>query len=166
MRPTASNFGLETYGTLCDACGIPLDAEHFDRSAIRDVEWREFNAGDTLSLASFQLRPQYCAVVECFSQYTDRWARGQEVRTAGLRWSVRANGRPLWPYESVEHVVNPWGYGSFGVRIRVEEGAYLELAVTRVSEPGDLEGFTQIGGRICGRYWYNPAYGGRTESCR
>lgn len=159
----ASNFGLESYGTLCDACGIPLDAEHFDRSSIVPVDWASFQAGQSRTLARFTLPPQYCGILDCFSQFTDRWARHQEYRTPGVGWSLRANGRPLFPYEDFADVINPWGYGSFAVRIRLDEGATVELVARRASGDEPTGGFCELGGRICGRYWYNPAYGGRVE---
>jgi hypothetical protein len=60
----------------------------------------------------------------------------------------------------MDHIVNPWGFGSFEVALRLEEKASVDLVVRGVGGPppkdADLE---MIAGRIFGRYWYNPAYG-------
>jgi hypothetical protein len=57
--------------------------------------------------------------------------------------------------------LNPWGFGSFQLAIRLQEGAVLELIARRVGEivasPGKQ--LNSIGGRLVGRYWYNATYG-------
>jgi len=56
-----------------------------------------------------------------------------------------------------DRIVNPWGYGSFQISIRLDESAAIEFVVRRVSNA--TPNIKQAGGRIVGRYWYNAAYG-------
>jgi hypothetical protein len=146
---------------LCVACGKPLDSKHFDESIIVGLP----DPGQQVVLARYQLPPQYCGLLEYFSQFTDAYGQScANVRTAGLQWRLLQNGHPIYPYVNLEHIVNPWGYGSFQVAIRLPEGALVEFVARRVgtADPGygDLNGVNLIGGRIVGRYWYNVAYGG------
>lgn len=139
-------------------CGQPVDTEHFDESGIAEVPAR----GREVRLARFTLSPQYCGRFENFSQYTDLQARDHaEIETPGLQWQVLVNNRPLYPYLNLERIVNPWGWGSFPVSIRLDENAVVEFLVRNLSyEP--LMGATpirRVGGRILGRFWYNPIYG-------
>ena len=113
-------------------------------------------------MARFELPPQYCGLLENFSQFTDQLGRDlSQVETPGLQWIISVNNRPLYPYIRLEHIVNPWGYGSFGVSIRLDENATVEFVVRNL---GYLrpERIKRIGGRIVGRFWYNPAYGDAT----
>ena len=81
-------------------------------------------------MARFELPPQYCGLFENFSQFTDLLGRDfSEVETPGLRWIILVNKRPLYPYVRLEHIVNPWGYGSFSVAIRLDENATVEFFV-------------------------------------
>jgi hypothetical protein len=58
--------------------------------------------------------------------------------------------------------VNPWGYGSFPVNIRLDTEAKVEFIVRNENHTpaavGDPRRITLVGGRIVGRYWYNAAY--------
>lgn len=145
----------------CDFCGIPLDAEYFDEAGFIDSE--KLRAGERAVLARFQVHPQYCGVLQCFSQFSDAYARdNSEARTPGLIWMILRNGQPVAPYHRIQSIVNPWGYGSYGFQIRLDENALVELVVHRdgcIDE--DIE---VIGGRIMGRYWYNRAYGAEARS--
>jgi hypothetical protein len=135
-------------------CGIPLDSEYFDESGVVEAP----NVGEAIVLAHFELPPQYCGVLEYFSQFTNEHARNSaEIKTPGLLWMIMVNKRPLYPYLNFDRIVNPWGYGSFQVSIRLDENATIEFAVRRVSN--GASNITQVGGRIVGRYWYNAAYG-------
>jgi hypothetical protein len=142
---------------LCPNCGLPRDYEHFDESGFA----KKPLLGREVLLARFELPPQYCGLLENFSQFTDP----VQVETPGLQWIISVNRRPLYPYIRLEHIVNPWGYGSFGVSIRLDENATVEFAVRNVGHPPpdrpETE-VTRIGGRIVGRFWYNPAYGDAT----
>src|SRR6266542_3694385 len=92
-----------------------------------------------------------------------------QVETPGLQWIITVNNRPLYPYINLDHVVNPWGWGSFGVSIRLDENAAVEFVVRNVDYPPPeaTEEIKRIGGRIVGRFWYNPAYGDATpHACR
>ena len=109
-------------------------------------------------LARFELPPQYCGVLEYFSQFTDEHAGNPaKIATPGLQWMILVNNRPLYPYLNLDRIVNPWGNGSFQVSIRLDESATIEFVVRRVNNAApDIK---QVGGRIVGRYWYNAAYG-------
>jgi hypothetical protein len=143
---------------VAEACGLPLDAEHFDESSIQGLPPR----GGEVILARFELPPQYCGIFENFSQFLGNTDGGllAVVPTPGLQWSVRVNHRPLYPFLKLEHIVNPWGFGGFPVAIRLDENALVELVVARhVNVPPNSQ-IDTVGGRITGRYWYNPIYGG------
>lgn len=148
---------LEPRSGICTNCGIPLDSEYFDESGVMDVP----PPGNQIVLASIQLRPQYCGVLEYFSQYTDQYGKDpSQIATRGLEWSILSNGHPLYPYIRLEHIVNPWGFGSFQTNIRLAEGTTLEFVVRQreqgQAQPGPI---AKVGGRLVGRYWYNTAYG-------
>jgi hypothetical protein len=142
---------------------MPLDAKYFDESSILPVP----TAGHFLILARFELPPQYCGVLEYFSQFTDAWAADPtRVQTPALEWTILVNKRPLYPYLQFNRIVNPWGYGSFQVSIRLDDSATLEFVVRGVHPAVDTETIAdaaptprRVGGRILGRYWYNTAYG-------
>ena len=109
------------------------------------------------------MHPQYCGVLQCFSQFTDAYARdNSEARTPGLAWMIVRNDQPVAPYHRIESIVNPWGYGSYGFQLRLDENAKIELVVHNRSFEfhDDIE---TIGGRIMGRYWYNRAFGAETR---
>jgi hypothetical protein len=143
-------------GGLCIDCGIPLDAKHFDDSRIADAP----EPGREAVLAQFELPMQYCGVIDYFAQFTDRYALDRsQVRTPGLQWLVLINRRPLDPYLGFEHIVNPWGYGGFKVTLRIDEAATVELVVRGVGAQPQQSRVQTVGGRLCGRYWYNVAYG-------
>lgn len=139
---------------LCTICGIPLDSEYFDDSKVADTP----EIGAEVSLARFELPPQYCGVLEYFAQFTDEHARHPEnIATPGLQWLILVNKRPLYPYTNLDRIVNPWGNGSFQVSIRLDENATIEFKVRRVSNAAPE--INRVGGRILGRYWYNAIYG-------
>jgi hypothetical protein len=139
----------------CPACGIPLDAEIFDDSSIETPP----EIGETLVLARFDLPPRYCGVLQRFQQLVER-ANGPQpgMRTPGLEWSVRTDGRPLAPYTGFERLLNAWGGDVFEVKIRLDEGARVEFVVRGVP-PGPGPGIRFVGGRLAGRYWYNVLHG-------
>ena len=159
-------------GGPCNVCGLPSDSQYFDVSTIVPIPAR----GRQVVLASFALPPQYCGRFENFSQFTDLNGRSHsQVRTPGLRWAILVNNRPLHPYLDLQHIVNPWGFGSFPVNIRLDLDARVEFAVRNESyaldpnQNGNENGWDPafihlVGGRIVGRYWYNPAYG--DAACR
>ena len=140
-------------------CGVPADAEYFDDSSIIGMPPR----GQEVLLARFELPAQYCGLFQNFSQFVgdDAGWLMTTIETKGLKWLVLVNNRPLFPYIKLEHIANPWGYGSFPVSIRLDENATLEFVVRNESyapvRPQAV--ITTVGGRIAGRYWYNPAYG-------
>jgi hypothetical protein len=140
-----------------------LDSEYFDESGVTETEKADqeevLTPGEEKVLASFELPPQYCGVLEYFSQFTDVHAKEPEqIRTPDIQWRISINRRPLYPYLTLDRIVNPWGYGSFPVSIRLDENARVEFIVRRISK-GRSPHIKRIGGRIMGRYWYNAAYG-------
>jgi len=136
---------------LCVTCGIPQDSEYFDESGFAPAP----ALGQEVLLARFDLRHQYCGVLECFSQFTDEFARDPSAaETPGLEWLLQVNRRPLSPYVGLQAIVNPWGF-SFGVRLRLPEAAKVELIVRNVNAPAG-SAIQKVGGRLAGRYWFNP----------
>ncbi len=144
----------------CDICGIPVDAEYFDESG--------FVSGDALPrpgeravLASFQIHPQYCGVLQCFAQYTDLFAHDNaQVHTPGLEWILLRNGQPLFPYHRLESILNPWGFGNYSFLIRLDESSRVEFVLHNRSFDFQGQEVFKVGGRIMGRFWYNDIYGG------
>ena len=156
MRHThaAKKSEVLTYRGACPMCGIPLDSEYFDESGVVAAP----EVGDTIVLARFELPPQYCGVLEYFSQFTDEHAeKPARIATPGLLWMLLVNNRPLYPYLNFDRIINPWGYGSFQFSVRLDDSATIEFAVRRVSNAA--RDITQVGGRVVGRYWYNAVYG-------
>lgn len=145
---------------LCASCRIPADAEYFDEAMITDAP----GLGRSIVVAAFSLPSQYCGILQYFSQYTDLFAQGAaNVETPGIEWLILLNGRPLYPYVNLKHVVNPWGYGSFPIAIRLEDSSTLEFMVKGVSASSQFSGSkpARVGGRLVGRYWYNHSYSDR-----
>ena len=139
-------------------CGIPLDSQYFDDARITRLP----AIGTSALLARVELPPQYCGVLEYFSQFTDLQALDPtEVDTRGLIWQIRANGQPLAPYHQFATILNPWGFGSFQFCIRLPEGAVVEMLVRRIGDAVASSGkvIKRVGGRLLGRFWYNGAYG-------
>ena len=147
--------------SCCDICGIPLDAEYFDESLI--LEEAELpKKGERMVLARFQVHPQYCGVLTCFAQFTDAYAiDNSKVNTPGLGWILMRNSQPLFPYHNLESIVNPWGYGGFSIRIRLDENALVEFVLENRGFDFERREVSSVGGRIVGRYWYNKVYGHR-----
>jgi hypothetical protein len=146
-------------------CGIPVDSHYFDDSKIVELP----AVGASALLARVDLPPQYCGVLEYFSQFTDLFSRDStEVKTPGLLWQILANGQPLSPYHQVAAIINPWGFGSFQFSIRLPEGATVEMVVRRSSSNVASAGkvINTVGGRLLGRYWYNGAYGAPPSAMR
>ena len=156
MKPTQAvkRSEIHTHLGSCPMCGVPLDSEYFDESGVVAAP----AIGEQVILARFELPPQYCGVLEYFSQFTDEHAGDSaKIATPGLLWMLLVNNRPLYPYLNFDRIVNPWGYGSFQVSIRLDDSATVEFIVRRVNNAAP--DITQVGGRIVGRYWYNAAYG-------
>jgi hypothetical protein len=152
---------IETPSGLCAACGMPVDSQYFDDSTVQPAP----DVGEELVLARFDLPAQYCGVLQYFTQFTDAFGKdASQISTPTIEWKVLVNNHALFPYVKLRHIVNPWGYGSYAVNIRLDEGATVEL-VARGVERGSSTGLpagedvTVVGGRLVGRFWYNPAYG-------
>ena len=153
MRAAQVNSATVVRAADCPMCGIPLDSQYFDDSKVAPAP----GVGQQVVLARFELPTQYCGVLRFFAQFTDAHAKDpSQIATPGLQWLILVNKRPLYPYVSFEHIVNPWGNGSFEVSLRLDESAMVEFVVRRLNDDADV---TQVGGRLMGRYGYNPIYG-------
>jgi hypothetical protein len=149
---------------LCHVCGIPTDAGFFDSSSIADAPTEP---GQEVVLARYQLHRNYCGVLHYFAQFTDSHARdAAEVETPTLQWQIRCNGQPRDPYLTFDRIINPWGLSGFPIALRLEEGCLLEFVVRFsgvTAPPGTILSIAspaKVGGRLLGRYWYNPEFGG------
>ncbi len=146
-------------GGCCDICGIPLDAEYFDVSGFLRAD-KLPRRGERAILASFQIHPQYCGVLQCFAQFTDLFAHdNSEVETPGLQWMLLRNGQPIFPYHNLESLVNPWGYSNYSFMIRLDENSRVEFAIYNRDINFVRQEIDNVGGRIMGRFWYNRIYG-------
>lgn len=152
-----------------DTCGVPVDAEYFDVSGFLKEDQLP-RKGERAVLASFQIHPQYCGALECFIQFTDLFAfDNSQVETPGLEWIILRNGQPLFPYNKVESIVNPWGYAYHSFLIRLDENAKVEFVIFnrdfdfflfgQPDETIEENAIGKVGGRLLGRYWYNEKYG-------
>ena len=148
----------------CHICGIPADASYFDDSSIVDVP----KAGDEVVLAKYALHANYCGELQYFAQFTDAYAENPaEVSTPNLKWQLRSDGQPLAPWLTFDRIINPWGLTGFPIHIRLREGCLLEFVVRFIgsrflaSSSIPVTRVTRVGGRLVGRFWYNPAFGGR-----
>ena len=145
-----------TSSALCASCGIPVDARNFDESSVVPAP----DPGIEIVLASFSLPAEYCGTLQYFSQFTDLWAANQtQIETPDLEWCIFANRRPIDPYLRWQYIVNPWGYGSFPITVRLDERVLLEFSVRGVAVSSGTTRVTRVGGRLMGSYWYNPAHG-------
>lgn len=141
--------------SLCQQCGIPLDAGYFDESSIQPAP----EPGQEVILARYELHRNYCGVLMYFAQYTDLYAADPtQVQTPGYQWQIRCDGQPRDPYKSFDHIINPWGLSGFPVYLRLEEGCLVEMAL-RTLKAASANAPKVIGGRILGRYWYDVKYG-------
>jgi len=145
------------YSNVCHICGIPSDAGYFDEASFKSAP---SNVGDEVELARYELHPQYCGLLLYFAQYAGPTkAQKQEVfNTPGYEWVILCNNQPRDPYLPTSLILNPWGFNAFPVQLRLEEGCVVRLVVRKVGQP-EIP-LTTVGGRVMGRYWYNPTYGG------
>lgn len=152
-----NNLATETHPALCTSCGAPFDSQYFDESSVVAMP----KIGETVTLARFELPPQYCGVLEYFSQFTDQYATNRAaIRTEGIEWQILVDGSPLFPYLRLDRIVNPWGEAPFPVAIRLPENAEIKFIARGVStSTGASSPINQIGGRLLGRFWYNTTYG-------
>ena len=159
MTQTVTGFSeLKSGQDLCARCGIPVDSKYFDESSITGLP----PSGREVVLARFELPPQYCGVLEYFAQFTNLLATNPgEIETDGVEWALLSNGRPLAPYLPFGRILNPWGFCSFQLSLRLDASSTTELVVrNRAYEPeAGKPSIARVGGRIVGRYWYDAAYG-------
>lgn len=158
---------------VCHVCGIPADAGFFDSSSIVPAPTQP---GEELVLAKYELHRNYCGVLHYFAQFTDAYALNPaETDTPELRWEIRCNGQPRDPYLTFDRIINPWGLSGFPIHLRLEEGCLVEFVVRFVGPPEpttppiEIRASTavpirKVGGRLLGRYWYNSAFGGSSDT--
>jgi len=149
--------------TVCPVCAIPADAGYFDNSNIVAAPTSE---KPEVVLARYELHPNYCGELQYFAQFTDAYAENPaQVVTPNLEWQIRSDGEPLAPWLTFDRIINPWGLCGFPIHMRLREGCLLELVVRFKGNPGIIAfsptSVSLVGGRLLGRYWYNPAFGGR-----
>ena len=150
--------------TVCSVCGIPADAGYFDDSRIVAAPTIP---GAEVVLAKYELHPNYCGELQYFAQFTDAYAKDPTaVETDNLEWQIRSDGQPLAPWLTFNRIINPWGLCGFPIHMRLREGCLVELVVrftgrAEVIAAPSPTSVTHVGGRLLGRYWYNPAFGGR-----
>jgi len=158
-----SSIISERAPALCNSCGIPFDSQYFDDSGIEDLLVSPLKVGQEIVLARFDLPPQYCGVLQYFAQFTDAFGRNAaNIDTPEIEWKLLVNNHSLFPYLNLRRIVNPWGLGSFPINIRLDENSSLELVARRVKEAAEvpiIDRIKRVGGRIMGRFWYNPCYG-------
>lgn len=140
----------------CQICGVSLDSNYFDNASIKDAPQ---HLGDEVELARYALHPQYCGMLLYFSQYAEpsESLNRKLVETPGYEWLVLCNNQPRDPYLPTRLILNPWGENNLPVHLRLEEGCVVRLVVRRVSNQAPT--LSRVGGRLQGRYWYNPIYG-------
>jgi hypothetical protein len=150
--------------SICHICDIPADASYFDDSSITGAPTA---SGAEVVLARFALHANYCGELQYFAQYTDAYAASPvEVETPNLEWQIRSDGQPLAPWLTFSRIINPWGLNGFPIHIRLREGCLLELVVRFTGSSSVVlistgQPVTRVGGRLLGRFWYNPVFGGR-----
>jgi len=155
LAPIRNNQFIEANQAFGASCDAPNDSQYFDESSVVGAP----RAGETITLAEFELPPQYCGILEYFAQFTDEYARdNSKIETPGIEWLILADGGPLFPYLTLKHIVNPWGNGAFPVTIRLQENTILRFVARGVSSDSTST-ITRVGGRLLGRFWYNAAQG-------
>lgn len=160
-RAHACEFSQDTgYSNACHICGIPLDAGYFDDASIKPAPQSK---GQEVELARYALHPQYCGALLYFAQYAEPAPEATQLKdvfeTPGYEWVIQCNGQPRAPYLPTSLILNPWGYNSLPVHLRLEEGCTVRLMLRLVSSPPGIV-LARVGGRLMGRYWYNANYGG------
>ena len=152
------------YSNICQICGVPLDAGYFD--VANNFQSPPTNVGEEKELARYELHPQYCGTLLYFTQYAEESVSKKQVisNTPGYEWLILCNNQPRAPYLPTSLILNPWGYNSLPVHLRLEEGCTLRFVVRKVTPPvgeGEVRmNLSQVGGRLLGRSWYNTIYGG------
>lgn len=146
------------YASVCQLCGIPVDAGYFDVASIKTAPP---NVGEEVEIARYELHPQYCGTLLYFMQYAEESVTKKQVisNTPGYEWLILCNNQPRAPYLPTELILNPWGANALRIELRLEEGCALRFVVRRVAVTVSPE-LSQVGGRLLDRSWYNTIYGG------
>ncbi len=145
------------YFDTCQVCGVPTDAGYFDVASMQPAPTR---VGEETELARYELHPQYCGSLLYFAQYAEEQPSGRQIMsdTPGYEWLILCNNQPRAPYLPTSLILNPWGYNAFPIHLRLEEGCTIRLVIRHVG--GSERSLSRAGGRLLGRCWYNPRYGG------
>jgi hypothetical protein len=140
----------------CPRCGNAIDSLCFDDSRVIE-NWPAARREELL--ASFELPPQYCGVLESFMQFTDTHARDPGlILTPSVHWRLLVDRHPIAPYVDLHCIVNPWGaWQAPGLVIKLPAGARIDLVARRM--PGVADNIQVVAGRITGRYWYDLSFG-------
>lgn len=137
----------------CPRCGTAIDSLPFDASNL--VRWQGVTREEVL--ARFDLPPQYCGILEWVVQYTSAYAADPtRILTPSVEWRLTIDRNPIAPYARLGWLVNPWGACAPIAGIRLPPGARVELIARRV--PGQADDPGLVGGRLAGRYWYDPSF--------
>lgn len=145
------------YASICQICSVPLDAGYFDVAGIKNAPV----VGAEVEVARYELNPQYCGTLLYFTQYAEESGTKRQVlsNTPGYQWLILCNNQPRAPYLPTDLILNPWGFNTLPIHLRLEESCTLRLVVRRVAPTVTVE-LSQVGGRLLGRSWYNTMYGG------
>ena len=118
----AHNFTLDHATALCTACGAPVDSQYFDESSVVLAPV----VGETVTLAEFELPPQYCGVLEYFAQFTDEYARDNSPRPeAAIRSEIRRF--ILWPAQATSYKIGAMKILSLREEAKRELGARFDI---------------------------------------
>ena len=150
IRPCAPQASYST--TLRMRRSVRAAASRWIRSiSMNPASPTRRSLGGVWCWARFELRPQHCGVLEYIAQFTDLFACDcKQIETAGIEWAILENNRPLYPYLGLRWILNPWGYGSFPVAIRLSENAVVEFVVRGIGGLAGGPKVKRIGGRILG----------------
>lgn len=150
------------YANVCRICGVPLDAGYFD--VANKFQPPPSSVGEEKELARYELHPQYCGTLLYFAQFAERKEPPRQIitHTPGYEWLILCNNQPRTPYLPTNLILNPWGYNSLPIHLRLEEGCILRFVVRKVTALAGEEEviLSKVGGRLLGRSWYNTIYGG------
>jgi hypothetical protein len=132
-----------------EACRTPVDARYFDETAgVVTVP-----PSGLVHLARFELPFGYCGALEKFWQFSNIHAHDNaEIATPEIEWLLRINGQPVAPYIGLRTIIQPWGWPTQSIAIRLPVTAVVEFVVRVVKPPAPA---LLVAGRVFGRYWFD-----------
>jgi hypothetical protein len=140
----------------CPRCGQAIDSRHFDASGFQPLPER---GARRCSRVSNSRRNTAACSSSSPNTPTSRRAMPRRSRRRGSNGCCGSIARCSNPYVQLEHIVNPWGFGSFQLAVRLPEGATVELVAKRALAAPVLAGVSKVGGRLCGRNCMTRASG-------